>query len=103
MVDRAWKNGPHLWSYLTYNDSTCTSVNGLRNDDRWAYSIMNMPGVAAVVQSIMRPGLLVPHLRVACVYFRLTYAAISHLNWKQMYASGARYIVFDKDNCLVRV
>lgn len=52
---------------------------------------MNVPGIAAVVQSIRRPGWLIPHLQVA---------SIRHLDWHRIYASGVRYIVFDKDNCL---
>ena len=52
---------------------------------------MNLHGIAAAVQSIRRPGLLIPHLHVA---------SMRHLDWHRIYASGVRYIVFDKDNCL---
>ena len=54
-------------------------------------STMNLHGIAAAVQSIRRPGLLIPHLHVS---------SMRHLDWHHIYASGVRYIVFDKDNCL---
>ncbi|WFD25461.1 phosphatidylglycerophosphatase [Malassezia nana] len=54
---------------------------------------MNTPGLLATLQAFVRPGVLVPHLQVA---------SLRQMNWRQVYASGVRYIVFDKDNCLTR-
>ena len=33
-----------------------------------APSTMNVPGVLATVQALVRPGILVPALQVACTY-----------------------------------
>lgn len=37
------------------------------------------------------------------MYVALTYTALRQIDWRQVYASGVRYIVCDKDNCLVRL
>ena len=64
-------------------------------------SSMHIPGLVAALQALVRPGLVVPNLKVSCMCYVLT-IAIRRLDWQRIYAAGARYIVFDKDNCLTK-
>ncbi|WFD29438.1 phosphatidylglycerophosphatase [Malassezia sp. CBS 17886] len=54
---------------------------------------MNVRGLAAVIRAAARPGIVVPHLQVA---------TIADLDWRRVHASGVRFIVCDKDNCLTK-
>ncbi|SPO21898.1 uncharacterized protein UTRI_01886_B [Ustilago trichophora] len=51
----------------------------------------NISGVVAILAVIFRPSLVVPHVQVP---------DIRHLDWEALHANGARFLVFDKDNCL---
>ncbi|PKI85965.1 phosphatidylglycerophosphatase [Malassezia vespertilionis] len=54
---------------------------------------MNLPGVWAVLHAALRPGIVRPNLVVP---------SLTQLDWHKIHASGVRYIIFDKDNCLTR-
>ncbi|KAN0063084.1 hypothetical protein ACQY0O_004247 [Thecaphora frezii] len=51
----------------------------------------NLAGVTAVLSVLLRPSLVIPHIQTP---------DIRHLDWSALHASGVRFLVFDKDNCL---
>ncbi|WFD42292.1 phosphatidylglycerophosphatase [Malassezia psittaci] len=55
--------------------------------------MVNLPGVWAVANILARPGIARPYLTVN---------SISQIDWQKVHASGVRYLVFDKDNCITR-
>lgn len=52
----------------------------------------NIPALVGLVQTLVRPGLIVPHVVVR---------DIAALDWTALHGAGVRHVVCDKDNCLV--